>query len=70
MKNDGEYPLPSKVGGEGGLAAANTEGNTVGSNGQGPAPSAEVKAPMPLPAGTSGQGKQTNPVPVNQSGSK
>ena len=69
MKNDGEYPLPSKVGGEGGLASANTEGSVVGRNGQGDSGLGEVKQPI-HPGGTSGSGKEHAPIPVNEAGRK
>lgn len=67
MKNDGEYPLPGKVHGEGGLASANVDGPTIGKNGQGEPGKAEIKQPI-HPGGTSGSGKEHVPLPVNEAG--
>jgi hypothetical protein len=67
MKNDGEYPLPSKSTGEGGLAQAHKEPVKVGRNGQGPAPAGDIKSPVES-GGTSGHGsKEHNSVAKNES---
>jgi len=69
MKNDGEYPLPSKSTGEGSHAAANVDAPLRGSNGQGAPGAGEIKAPLE-PGATSGHGsKEHNSVAVNQSSS-
>jgi hypothetical protein len=69
MKNDGEYPLPSKSTGEGGMASANVDGPVKGRNGQGPAPMGDIKQPIHAD-GVGGQGKEVNPIPRNQSGAR
>lgn len=70
MKNDGEYPLPSKSTGEGGHASANVDAPLIGKNGQGPSGVAEIKQST-TPSGTSGHGsKGQNSVSRNESGSR
>lgn len=65
MDNTGDMPLPSKVGGEGKLDSAYMGPSTVGSNGQGPAPSGTVMQPTgSADQGTSGHGsKEENSLP-------
>lgn len=67
MKNDGEYALPSKK--EGGLASAIKDDPTIGHNGQGPSGMGDIKQPL-HPGGVGGQGKESNPIPRNESGAK
>jgi hypothetical protein len=69
MKNDGEYPLPSKSTGEGGLAESHELPSTRGTNGQGTSGEGRVVAPI-YTGGVGGKGKEATPLPRNESGAR